>query len=195
MILRGFPKRSLFKRAKVFFFEAKGKNLKGHPERKSEESGKRERKKSVTYVPGIFRGVASPKPKRTGSLLSRRSSVSLRRKRRNSRQLTGSERRFLRVSLRQPLFISCRRLRQPRVSSPFPRPSSWLTHLSTLSHSLPSLNRPSLISSPPFFLSPPFFQRVIVIPRWFLDYANSMNTACVMKIQGKGREGEGSVGV
>lgn len=134
-------------------------------------------------------------PERTGSLLSRRSSVSLRRKRRNSRQLTGSERRFLRVSLRQPLFISCRRLRQPRVSSPFPRPSSWLTHLSTLSHSLPSLNRPSLISSPPFFLSPPFFQRVIVIPRWFLDYANSMNTACVMKIQGKGREGEGSVGV
>lgn len=69
LILRGFPKRSLFKRAKVFFFEAKGnenekeKNLKGHPERKSERSGKRERKKSVTYVPGIFRGVASPHPR------------------------------------------------------------------------------------------------------------------------------------
>lgn len=63
LILRGFPKRSLFKRAKVFFFEAKGKNLKGHPEIKSEESGKRERKKSVTYVPGIFRGVASPHPR------------------------------------------------------------------------------------------------------------------------------------
>lgn len=111
----------------------------------------------MTYVPGIFRGVASPKPKRTGSLLSRRSSVSLRRKRRNSRQLTGSERRFLRVSLRQPLFISCRRLRQPRVSSPFPRPSSWLTHLSTLSHSLPSLSQLSISHFFSSFFSFPFF--------------------------------------
>lgn len=48
----------------------------------------------------FFRGVGadfppSPKPKRTGSFLSRLlSSVSLRRKRRNSRQLTGSEHRF-----------------------------------------------------------------------------------------------------
>lgn len=41
ILLRGFPKRSLFKRSKVFSFEEKEKNLKGHPERKSKEKEKK----------------------------------------------------------------------------------------------------------------------------------------------------------
>ena len=61
ILLRGFPKRSLFKRAKVFSFEEKEKNLKGHPERKSKE---REKKIGSGYLnsPCFFRGVASSAP-------------------------------------------------------------------------------------------------------------------------------------